>query len=159
MTSARTWRLRDVAQAAEMKPRALRQGFEIGALKLSGNDKRSTGSGSYVSLSKHRAYQAATMKHLHRIGLSIPHAARAAFEFSDVGNIGRAPGELFGHSKTVLVVTPEDTTVKNIFSDTTLSDVSNCSACFITVDLNKVVEHVNAVLLNNNSSKEFIQYD
>jgi hypothetical protein len=146
MTSARTWRLRDVAQAAEMKPRALRQGFEIGALKLSGNDKRSTGSGDFVGLSKQTAYQAATMKHLHRIGLSIPHAARAAFEFSDVGNIGRAPGELFKHGKTILLVGPDSTTVKNIFADTSLADVFASSPCVIIVSVNAVVDQVDTTL-------------
>src|ERR1700682_5691544 len=143
MNSANTtWRLRTVAQAADMNPRALRQALEIGALKLSGNDKRSTGSGSYVGLSKPRAYQAATMKHLHRTGWSIPRAARMAAEFSDVGNIGRAPGKLFDHGKTVLIVGPDNAVVKHIFSDTSFADVSNCSACLITVDLNKVVQQV-----------------
>jgi hypothetical protein len=145
MTSAQTWRLRDVAQAAEMKPRALRQAFEIGALKLSGTDRKSTGSGSYVGISKPRAYQAAIMKHLHRSGLSIPHAARAAFEFSNVGNIDRAPGKCFEHGKTVLILTPQGATVRNIYPDTSFSEVSS-SACVIYVDLNRVVEQVNTVL-------------
>jgi hypothetical protein len=146
LTSARTWRLRDVAQAAEMKPRALRQCFEIGALKLSGIDKRSTGSGSYVGLSKPPAYQASTMRHLHRIGLSIPYAARAAFEFSDVGNIDRAPGKLFKHGKTILVVGPDSTTAKNIFSDTSLADVFASSPCVIIVAVNAVVEQCDNAL-------------
>jgi hypothetical protein len=146
LTSARTWRLRDVAQAAEMKPRALRQTFEIGALKLSGNDKRSTGSGSYVGLSKPRAYQAAVMKQLNIIGLSIPHAARIAFEFSDNGNIGRAPGDLYEHGRTALVITAEGATVRNLFSDTT--DVTHSCACAITVNINKVVQMVDSVLDN-----------
>jgi hypothetical protein len=145
MTQARTWRLRDVAQAAEMKPRALRQCFEIDALKLCGNDKRTTGSGSYVGLSRPRAYQAAIMKHLNRLGLSIPNAARLAFEFSNVGNIGRAPGELFEHGKTWLLIGPDSATVKNIFADTSLIDISDNTACTI-VDLNKVVEQVDTVL-------------
>src|ERR1700681_4623748 len=111
MTSAPTWPLRVVAQAADMKPRALRQCFEIGALKLSGQDRRSTGSGSNIGLSKPRAYQAAVTKHLNRLGLSIPVAARMAFEFSDIGNIGRAPGNLFDHGKTLLIVGPKGATV------------------------------------------------
>ena len=146
MTSASTWRLSAAAPAADMKPRQLRQCFETGALKLSGKDQKSSGSGSYAGLSKPRVYQAAIMKHLHRSGLSIPHAARAAFEFSNVGNIDRAPGELFAHGKTVLLITPNGTTVKNIFSDTSFSDVSNGSACVITVDLNRVVEQVDTLL-------------
>jgi hypothetical protein len=81
---------------------------------------------------------------LHRV--SVSYAARASFEFSDVGNIGRAPGELFGVGKTILVVRPDGATVKNIFSDTSFYDVSNCSACVITVDLNRVAEQVDTVL-------------
>jgi hypothetical protein len=146
MTSAQTWRLREVADAAQMKSRALRQCFQINALKLNGMDKPSGGSGQPVGLSRHRAYQAATMKHLHTMGLSIPNAARLAFEFSDVGNIGRAPGELFKTGKTVLVVGPDGTSVKNIFAATSFSDAINCSPCFITVNLNQIVEQVDAVL-------------
>lgn len=146
MTSAETWSLRSVAQAVDMNPRALRQCFEIGALKLTGKDKKSTGSGSYIGLSRARAYQAAITKHLNRLGLSIPHAARIALEFSDLGNIGRAPGELYGHGKTILAIGPDGPVVRNFFADTTLSDVSNSTACLITVNVNRVVEQVDAVL-------------
>jgi hypothetical protein len=147
MTSAQTWRLRDVADAAQMKPRALRQCFEIGALKLNGLDKPSGGSGQPVGLSRHRAYQAAAMKHLHNNGLSIPHAARIAFQFSDVGSMGRPPGSVFEHGRTVILVGPDGASIKNIFAATSFSDViSNCSPCFIAVDMNKIVEAVNTVL-------------
>ncbi len=145
MTNASTWRLRDAARAAEMDTRALRQAFEIRALKLSGKDKKSSGSGSYIGLSRPRVDQAAVMKHLNRLGLSIPHAARLAFEFSDIGNVGRAPGVLYDHGKTLLVVTQDGATVKNGFHDTSFSDVSN-SECAIIVDLNKIVEQVDKVL-------------
>jgi hypothetical protein len=151
MNSASYWRLRTAALAAEMKPRALRQCFETGALKLTGKDKKSTGSGTYVGLSKPRVYQAAIMKHLNKLGLAIPRAARLAFQFSDVGNIDRAPGELFSQGKTVLLVTPDDATVKNTFS---FSDISNYAACSITVDLNQIVTQVNTEL-NKHSQKAF----
>jgi hypothetical protein len=141
----KTWPVRRAAEAAGMKQRALSQCFAIGALKLSGKDKKATGSGSRVALSKPRAYQAALMKQLHRNGLSFPHAARLAFEFSDVANINRAPGDLFAHGTTLLVVTPDGATVKNIFSDTSLADISN-SACVITVNCNQIVQQVDAVL-------------
>jgi hypothetical protein len=146
MNSAQTWRLRTVAEAADMIPRALRQCFEIKALKLSGADRKPTGSGTCVGLSRPRAYQAAIMKHLNKLGLSIPDAARSAFEFSDVGNIGRAPGCEFDHGKTVLVVCSDSTTVKNIFSGTSLTDISTGSPCAIIVDVNAVVAQVNEVL-------------
>jgi hypothetical protein len=144
--SSATWRMRDVAQAVDMNPRALRQCFEIGALKLNGNDKRSTGSGCYIGLSRPRVYQAAVTKHLNRLGLSIPHAARLAFEFSDVGNIGRPAGSLYEHGKTVLFIDAYGATVRNIFSSEPV--LNNCSPCTITVDVNKVVEQVDFILEN-----------
>ncbi|SHG69682.1 hypothetical protein [Bradyrhizobium erythrophlei] len=145
-----TWPTRIVAGAAGMKQRALSQCFALGALKLCGADKRPSGSGSRVGLSRPRAYQAAAMKQLHRNGLSIPHAARVAFEFSDVGNINRAPGELFAHGTTHLVVTPDGATVKNCFADTSISEISN-SACVIIVNCNQIVQQVDAVLNNERS--------
>ena len=147
MTNARTWRLRDVAAAVQMQPRALRQCFEIGALKLSGEDVRSSGSGHFVRLSKPRAYQAGTMKQLHRLGLSIPHAARMAFTFSDEGNIGRKPGELFDHGMTILSVDQNGATVKNLFS---FSEATG--ACVAFVRMNEIVDQVN-IALDNISKK------
>jgi hypothetical protein len=145
-----TCRMRVVADAVGMKDRALRQCFELGALKFSGKDKKPTGSGSHVGLSRPRAYQAAIMKQLHRNGLSIPHAARMAIEFSDVGNINRKPGELFAHGKTILLVTPDGAAVKNIFPDTSISEINN-SACVIIVNCNQIVQQVDAVLNNERS--------
>jgi hypothetical protein len=142
--------MRIAANAAGMKQRALRQCFELGALNFTGADKKASGSGSRVGLSRPLVFRAAVMKQLHSNGLSIPHAARMAFEFSDVGNINRRPGELFAHGKTILVITPENATVKNFFSDTSLADVSK-SACVIIVQCNQIVQQVDAVL-NNESS-------
>lgn len=146
----KTWPTRHAAEAAGMKQRALSQCFELGALKLRGADKKPSGSGSRIGLSRPRVYQAAFMKQLHRNGLSIPHAARLAFQFSDVGNINRAPGELFAHGTTILVVTPDGATVRNVFADTSLADISN-SASVIIVNCNQIVQQVDAVL-NNESS-------
>lgn len=152
MMTARTWRLRDVAQAVDMKPRALRQCFEIGALKLSGEDKKATGSGSHVGMSKPRAYQAAIMKTLNNRGLAIPHAARLAYEFSDIGNVGRSPGTLYDHGKTVLFVDDDGAMVKNLFSSTSVCDLSNRATCTIFVDLNRIVEQVDSILDNQKAA-------
>lgn len=143
MMTAPTWRLRDVSRAVDMKPRALRQCFEIGALKLTGEDKKPTGSGTQLGMSKPRAYQAAIMRHLNKRGLAIPYAARIAAEFSDVGNVGRSPGALYEHGRTVIVVDDDGATVKNIFSDFVFN---NRSPCTIQVDVNTVVEHVDSIL-------------
>lgn len=78
--------------------------------------------------------------------MSVSRAARMAFEFSDVGNIGRAPAELYGHGKTILAIGPDGPVVRTLFADTTYSDVSNSTACLITVDMNHVVQQVDTVL-------------
>ena len=145
-SASKTWPMRTAAQAADMEARALRQWFSTKVLKLRGNDRKSTGSGDHCGLSRQRIYQAAITQILNRQGMSVSRAARIAFEFSDVGNIGRAPAELYAHGKTILVVGPDGPVVKNIFADTTFSDVSNSTACHITADMNQVVEQVDAKL-------------
>jgi hypothetical protein len=144
MNSA-TWPLRTVAQAANMKPRALRQWFDTDVMKLRGNDKKSSGSGDHCGLSRRRAYQAAITQTLNKCRVSVSHAARAALEFTDVGNIGRAPGELFEHGTTLLVIRPDGTTVENVFHDTPWTEISNPGTCAIVV-VNRVVEQVDTVL-------------
>jgi hypothetical protein len=89
--------------------------------------------------------QAATTKWLTNLGVSISTASAAALKFSDEGQTGRAPGEVFQHGRTWLLIGPEGATVKSIFADTSLIDISDNTACTI-VDLNKVVELVDTVL-------------
>src|ERR1700694_4618822 len=107
MNSASTLPLRIVAQAAEMNPRALRQWFGTGVLKLRGNDRKSTGSGDHCGLSRRRAYQAAITQacNLHRV--SVSYAARAASLFTDEAQPDRPPGELFSDGRTFLVFRKE----------------------------------------------------
>jgi len=150
MNVVQTYPLHVAAKAARFKPREFRRLVDNGFAALQGCDHISNGTGDKVGYSRRRILQAATIKWLTVLDVSTSRASRAAFEFSDVGNIGRAPGELFDHGKTILVVVgPDGATVKNIFSDTSFSDVSNCSACVITVDLNRVVEQVDTVLNKN----------
>ena len=143
-----TWRLRDVAEAAGMSARSLRQAFDTGALKLSCDDKRATGSGSWVGLSISRAYQAAIMKQLNNIGLSLPVAAQAAAEFSNVGNINRKAGCLFDHGTTTLLLTQHGTTVKNTYSDTDLL----AFPCAIVVNVNAIVDQIDLALISKKAS-------
>lgn len=145
MATPKTWRLRDVARAVDMKPRALRQCFETGSLKLTSADKKSNGSGTYIGLSLQRAYQAAVMRDLNKVGLSIPHAARLAHEFSDVGSVGRAPAALFPCGKTYLVIGPDGAMVKNAFHDTPAADLNADGTCLL-VDLNRVIDRVDSIL-------------
>jgi hypothetical protein len=146
-----TWPLRTVALAADMKPRALRQWLDTRVMTLRGNDRKSTGHGDHCGLSRQRAYQAAIVQHLNKLGMTVSRAANAALEFTDCGNTGRAAGELYEHGKTMLLISPDGTTVKNLSYDAMLTDISNRAFCAITVDLNQIVEHVDFVL-NNESN-------
>ena len=137
--------LRDVAQAVDMKPSVLRQLFETGVLKLRGDDKRSTGSGNKVGLSKNRAYEARIVQRLKLHGVTVSRAANAAFEFTINGGAGRAPGQLFPLRKTILTLSPTGAGVANLDFDARLSDLSN-NGVAIVVDLNKVVADVDAAL-------------
>jgi hypothetical protein len=151
MNSTGRWKMRVVAEAIGMKDRALRQCFEIGALTPHGRDKKSSGSGTCVALSRPRAYQAAIMNELNKNGLAMKLAARLASEFSDVGNKNRAPGEVFPRGATILCAAPDGATVRNVFADTSIADVLQ-TASVIIVNCNHIVQQVDAGLLNQ---KEF----
>jgi hypothetical protein len=149
---AQHWPPRTAANAAGMKPKAFMRRFETGVLKLRGSDRKSTGSGCHVGLSRQRIYQAAIVEQLSRIGVSVSLASASAFHFSDAGNIGRNPGQLYEHGKTLLVINDEGATVKNVLFSDSIADASNDCACAITVNINKVVEQVDAVLNNERNS-------
>ena len=97
-------------------------------------------------MSRNRILQIAIIESLTGIGVALSAASEAALKFTDEGQAGRSPGELFEHGKTVLVIGPDGTTVKNVFFDASLADVSKRAFCVITVDLNKVVEMVDSTL-------------
>jgi hypothetical protein len=148
MKSATTWPLRDIARAADMKPRALRQYFDTHILKFRGDDKCSTGTGVPVGLSRNRAYEAATVQHLTRLGMTPSRAALAVFDFTLSGGEGRGAGQLFKHGKTILTIGPNGPAVSQVDFDAKLFDLSNCGVA-VVVDLNKIVSDVNAVLDNS----------
>jgi hypothetical protein len=102
MESAITWPLQTVARAAEVDTRTLRQWFGTDVLKLRGDDRKSTGTGHKVGLSRLRAYEAAIVQHLNLHDVKVSRAARASFEFTLSGNAGRGAGQLFPLGRTVL---------------------------------------------------------
>jgi hypothetical protein len=144
MNVDKTYSLHDAAEAAQFNRREFRRQVNNGFFAFQGCDRASNGSGDHAGYSKRRILQAATAKWLTILGVAISTASDAALKFSDEGQTGRAPGELFDVGKTTLILTPEGATVRNIFHDTTFSDV--CSACVIAVDLNLIVAQVNAAL-------------
>jgi hypothetical protein len=115
-------------------------------IKPSRSDHRTRGTGDHRTFSRATIIQIAIAKALIELGVGAGAANTAAALFTDCGNAGREPGELFEHGKTMLVVGPEGATVKNVPYDATLADVSNHGVCSITVDLNRIVESVDTIL-------------
>ena len=142
MTRIHTWPPSEAAHAARINVRALRQWAITGVLPLLKNDRKSKGAGDHSGYSLPRVVQAAITRHLDLLNVSVSFAAKAAFEFTDRGNTGRQPGELFAVGKTILLITPDGGTVHNIFANTAHSDVCS-SETVLAVDVNKIVAQVN----------------
>ena len=140
-----TWPLRIIADSAEMEQRVVRQLFDTKVLKFRGDDQRSTGTGTPVRLSKNRAYEASVIRYGKLLGLPPSRSALAAFQFTISGNAERPAGSLFKHGTTKLIIGPHGSSVRNVFSDATLADISD-DVCTIYIDLNRLVRNVDAVL-------------
>jgi hypothetical protein len=135
------------ALAARYKDREFRRYIDSGFFQMQRCDRASTGSGDHAGYSRRRIMQAAITKSLTNLGVSISTASAAALAFSDEGQTDRAPGELFEYGKTLLVILPDgSTTVKNVFGDASLEEISTDAACSIVVKINKIVAQVDAII-------------
>jgi hypothetical protein len=146
MRVEKTFPLHIAAEAAQFTTKEFRRQVNNGPLKLQGCDRGSSGSGDPIGYSRRRILQAAITKRLTPLGVSASTAAAAAYRFTDEGQTRRQPSETFEHGKTLLLVSPEGATVKNVFFDVTLSDATDRTVAAIVVDLNKLVEAVDSVL-------------
>jgi hypothetical protein len=113
-------------------------------------DKLASSSGDPHLRSIETVYQIAITAALVSLGLLPKRAACAARKFTDEGQTGRAPGALFARGRTVLKVTADCATVKNIFPDTSFTDVCNSASVIIVCD--DVVQQVDAVLNQKDSN-------
>ena len=137
-----TYPLRVAAEAAQISPRKQRRLIDTGIIILRGNDVKAGGSGNYCGLSRSRILQTATAEALWKTGVALSTAAKAALAFSDYESTGRAAGGLYAVGKTVLLVNRDEATVKNIFGDTSFSELSNGATCVTVADLNAITTHV-----------------
>jgi hypothetical protein len=141
-----TYPLPIAAKAAGLKYREFRRHVENDFITLQGCDRKSTGTGVPTGYSRRRILQAATIKSMTLNEVSISKVAAAALLFSDEGQTGRAPGELFPCGRTILVSTPDGSAVLNVFHDTPLGDLMKHGACATIVDLNRIVDQVDSIL-------------
>jgi hypothetical protein len=146
MNVEKTYPLCIAAKAAQLKNREFRRQVENNFIPLQGCDRPSTGTGVPTGYSRRRIAQAAITKSMTLEGVSISTAASAALSFTDEGQTGRAPGELFPCGQTLLTLDAGVASVRNVFHDTPIMDVTKHGACTIIVDLNRVVEKVDTVL-------------
>jgi hypothetical protein len=151
MNVTETYPLAVAAKAAGTTKKKVRSRIDHGSIELRGCDRKSSGSGNWVGLSRNRIVEIATVEVMTSSGISVSYAADWAKEFSDTGNHGRAPGELYPCGKTILVVTTDGAFVRNVFHDALLTDLMT-SACTTIVDLNRIVDQVDSIL-NDESNK------
>ena len=145
MNVGATYPLHTAAKAAGYRPREFRRLVDNGFAAMQGCDRTSTGTGDKAGYSRRRILQAATTKALTDLGVPTSRASHAAFQYSDVENIGRAPGKLYSHGKSLLFVSADSATVRNVFHDTSWTDITPGTSVTI-VDLNRVAERVDHLL-------------
>jgi hypothetical protein len=141
-----TYPLGIAALAAQITPRKFRRWSET-VMPLRSNDVKAEGSGVYCGWSRNRVLQAAITQSLLKGGASLYNAAQAALQFSDQSNLTRPAGELFPMGKTYLVFGSDSpATVVNLDFDVRFSDLASRGASVTRVDLNAIVDQVDAVL-------------
>jgi hypothetical protein len=136
----------DVFAGTGLRPAKQFQWTDRSVTIPSKKDKLPSGSGDPHLMCIETVLQLAITVELVRLRVQPKAAARAARTFTNEGEPGRKPGSCFTHGKTILVITPDGATVKNVLYDATLAEVNNRHACVISVDLNRIVNQVNEKL-------------
>lgn len=93
----------DAAYASGLAPAVLQQWLDRGLVTLSPLDKASSGSGDNRLLTIRRVTQIAIVTALNDHGVPVRVAAGMARRYTDEGNVGRQPGELYPTGSTFLV--------------------------------------------------------
>lgn len=145
MSVAPTYPLRVAAQAARIPSAKPRRYIDMKVTPLRANDVWPAGSGSRIGLSRNRVLQIAITEMLLKSGVSLSRAAKAALVFSDHSNTGREAGQLYKQGKTILVVSNESATVRNVDFSANIFDLLN-DGVVIVADCNKIADAVDAVL-------------
>lgn len=115
--------------------------LERNQIQLQPCDIHSPGSGLSRGYSMRRLLQIAITTQLTHIGVSASRASKAAYEFSDRANVGRAPGELFSQGRTLLVgLGYGQNKVFHIAPDQTLDDVIPREGASFVLDCGWVVK-------------------
>jgi hypothetical protein len=137
--------LSEVSRITGVKPSRLSRWLDRETIKPNRSDHKTGGTGDYRTFSRATVIHIALVKALMDAGVGGRVANNAALVFTDSG------GEVFTHGKTILFygTTTGAATVKNILFDATFADVTNDSACTITLDINRVVADVDAILKGN----------
>jgi hypothetical protein len=136
----------DVFAGTGLRPAKQFQWTDRSVTIPSKKDKLPSGSGDPHLMCIETVLQLAITVELVRLRVQPKAAARAARKFTNESQPGRAAGQLFEHFKTILVVTPDDSLVKNVGYDTSLAEINGSHACVLTVDMNRIVNQVNEKL-------------
>jgi hypothetical protein len=142
-------RFGDLSRITRTPEPTLAQRIDRGIFKLSRRDKLSSGSGTYREFSRITTIKFTIAQKFVELNIGAGPAHEAASLFTDQSQPGRAAGECFEHGKTVLLITPDGATVRNLDFSANIFDMLN-DGVLIAIDLNKVVADVDAVLISYN---------
>lgn len=142
MNVGTTWSLSDAAKSASVHPKKF-QRLAHTVAPLRNNDVKPRGSGAYCGFSRNRVLQIAITHRLQKNGVLLSEAANGAFQFSDIGQRGRDPGQCYAEGQTYLVIRPDGATVINSEDfDPAFSTLADFGDCLVALLLNKIVEEV-----------------
>jgi hypothetical protein len=147
MGVAKTYPLRVAAEAAQVQKKTPRRWQDNHVIAL-GNGGTTTGTGNHCGWTRNRIVQLAITQALVKKGVSPSTAAKAALEFTDQSQPGRAAGHLYPIGKTVMCLGSIGSAVHNVDFNISVFDLSNDSVT-ICIDLNRIAEQVDGVLNNS----------
>lgn len=132
-----------VAKATDTPLPTIQRYKQQGLVRLQSCDVPSSGSGDKCGYSERRAIQIALVTELNKIGVVPSRAAKAAFDFSDNGNLGRAVGQLYQLGTTYLIGLPdEQTQIVTVPPDLSIADLLPRVGAAFVINCNQIVATV-----------------
>ena len=130
----------DICRATHVSATTLSRWLDRRAIVLGPDDIDARSSGTPRLFSRTRAIHIAIVHALAERGVGVSVASRAAAHFTDQGQDGRAPGELFAQGPTTLIVGKDSARVINGVAATDGNDV------MLSVDIGALVARVDRAL-------------
>src|ERR1700682_2407075 len=154
MSLAETYPPHVAAKAAGTTTKKIRRRLDHRSIELQGCDRKSSGSGDWVGVSRNRILQIAIIESLTKLGIVLSAASAAALKFTDEAQQNRPPGKLFPQGRrTFLVIRSDGPVVLAADYDASFADLSGYQDAMLAIDLKPLVQRVDSILDSTNNLK------